>query len=125
MSKRIEHIMEVLKYVKDNWDHSSTIAKIRVEADKYIAQKYNITDKTVSDKYRRQLKDESGHDLSTGRFDKLLENWIKESDPELMYFESLRSINFGNRWMQESFNRLLEQYEFLSGQIDNRHLAPL
>ena len=37
-----------------------------------------------------------------------------------MYFESLRSINFGNRWMQESFNRLLEQYEFLNAQIDKQ-----
>ena len=37
-----------------------------------------------------------------------------------MYFASLRSINFGNRWMQESFNRLLEQYEFLSAQIDKQ-----
>jgi len=37
-----------------------------------------------------------------------------------MYFESLRSISFGNRWMQESFNRLLEQYEFLSAQIDKQ-----
>jgi transposase len=37
-----------------------------------------------------------------------------------IYFESLRSINFGNRWMQESFNRLLEQYEFLSAQIDKQ-----
>ena len=36
------------------------------------------------------------------------------------YFESLRSINFGNHWMQESFNRLLEQYEFLSAQIDKQ-----
>ena len=26
-----------------------------------------------------------------------------------MYFESLRSFRFENRWMQESFNRLLEQ----------------
>jgi transposase len=34
-----------------------------------------------------------------------------------VYLEGLRSINFGNRWMQESFNRLLEQYEFLSAQI--------
>ena len=34
-----------------------------------------------------------------------------------MYFESLRSINFGNRCMQESFNPLLEQYEFLAAQI--------
>jgi transposase len=37
-----------------------------------------------------------------------------------VYFESLRTINFGNRWMQESFNRLLEQYEFLSAQIDKQ-----
>ncbi|MCK9377956.1 MAG: IS110 family transposase [Syntrophobacterales bacterium] len=37
-----------------------------------------------------------------------------------MYFESLCSINFGNRWMQESFNRLLEQYEFLTAQIDKQ-----
>jgi transposase len=37
-----------------------------------------------------------------------------------MYFETLRSVKFGNRWMQESFNRLLEQYEFLSMQIDKQ-----
>jgi transposase len=37
-----------------------------------------------------------------------------------IYFETLRSIRFGNRWMQESFNRLLEQYEFLSAQIDKQ-----
>jgi transposase len=35
-------------------------------------------------------------------------------------FETLRSISFGDRWMQESFNRLLEQYEFLSAQIDKQ-----
>jgi transposase len=37
-----------------------------------------------------------------------------------MFFTGLRSINFGNRWMQESFNRLLEQYEFLTAQIDKQ-----
>ena len=36
------------------------------------------------------------------------------------YFETLRRLRFGNRWMQESFNRLLEQYEFLSAQIDKQ-----
>jgi transposase len=36
------------------------------------------------------------------------------------YFASLQVINFGNRWMQESFNRLLEQYEFLCVQIDKQ-----
>jgi transposase len=36
------------------------------------------------------------------------------------YFETLRRLRFGNRWMQESFNRLLEQYEFLNAQIDKQ-----
>ncbi|MEJ2091643.1 MAG: IS110 family transposase, partial [Syntrophobacterales bacterium] len=36
------------------------------------------------------------------------------------YLAHLRLLNFGNRWMQESFNRLLEQYEFLSAQIDKQ-----
>jgi transposase len=37
-----------------------------------------------------------------------------------LYFETLRSIRFRNRWIQESFNRLLEQYEFLNAQIDKQ-----
>ncbi len=37
-----------------------------------------------------------------------------------IYFETLRRLRFGNHWMQESFNRLLEQYEFLSAQIDKQ-----
>ena len=36
------------------------------------------------------------------------------------YLAHLRRLDFGNRWMQESFNRLLEQYEFLSAQIDKQ-----
>jgi transposase len=34
-----------------------------------------------------------------------------------VYVERLWSIRFGDRWMQESFQRLLEQYEFLTEQI--------
>jgi transposase len=37
-----------------------------------------------------------------------------------VYVEKLWCIRFGNRWMQESFSRLLEQYEFLSGQISKQ-----
>jgi len=33
------------------------------------------------------------------------------------FFTNLCHIKFTNRWMQESFKRLLEQYEFLCGQI--------
>lgn len=34
-----------------------------------------------------------------------------------IYFANLCRIKFPDRWMQESFNRLLEQYEFLDNQI--------
>lgn len=37
--------------------------------------------------------------------------WTKE------FFESLKVVEFNNRWMTESFHRLLEEYEFLCGQI--------
>lgn len=33
------------------------------------------------------------------------------------YVENLRRLRFNNRWMQESFGRLLEEYEFISAQI--------
>jgi len=36
------------------------------------------------------------------------------------YFENLQRLRFGNRWMQESFNRLLEEYRFLTEQIDKQ-----
>lgn len=35
----------------------------------------------------------------------------------LTYLGNLKRIRFGNRWIQESFGRLLETYEFLSDQI--------
>ena len=37
-----------------------------------------------------------------------------------IYFDNLRRVRFRNRWMQESFNRLLEQYDFVSGLIDKQ-----
>ena len=37
-----------------------------------------------------------------------------------IYFGNLCKIKFGNKWMQESFNRLLEQYDFLCSQIDRQ-----
>jgi transposase len=41
-------------------------------------------------------------------------NWTR------VYLAKLKLIRFGNRWIQESFDRLLEQYEFLSTQIDKQ-----
>ncbi len=37
-----------------------------------------------------------------------------------IYFSNLGRIKFKNKWMQESFNRLLEQYEFLCVQVDRQ-----
>jgi transposase len=37
-----------------------------------------------------------------------------------IYFENLQRVRFRNRWMQESFSRLLEQYDFLSVLIDKQ-----
>ncbi|NIV11701.1 MAG: IS110 family transposase, partial [Aliifodinibius sp.] len=37
-----------------------------------------------------------------------------------VYFTNLQRIKFKNHWMQQSFNRLLEQYEFLCAQIDKQ-----
>lgn len=37
-----------------------------------------------------------------------------------VYYSNLCKIKFGNKWMQQSFNRLLEQYEFLCALIDKQ-----
>ena len=37
-----------------------------------------------------------------------------------VYFANLQRIKFTNRWMQQSFNQLLDQYEFLCAQIDKQ-----
>ena len=37
-----------------------------------------------------------------------------------VYFANLQRIKFKNRWMQQSFNHLLEQYDFLCAQIDKQ-----
>ena len=33
------------------------------------------------------------------------------------YVENLRRLRFNNRWMQESFQRLIEEYDFISGEV--------
>jgi hypothetical protein len=38
------------------------------------------------------------------------------------YVEGLGSIRFGGRWIEESFQRLVEQYAFLSEQIAKQNL---
>lgn len=35
----------------------------------------------------------------------------------LAYVENLRRLRFNNRWMQESFQRLIEEYDFISAEV--------
>jgi transposase len=37
-----------------------------------------------------------------------------------VFVENLHRLQFNNRWMQESFQQLLEEYQFLTGQIDRQ-----
>ena len=68
----------------------------------------------VGDRVRTQNRIKSelyfyGIDLPTPR-----SKWSR------VYFSNLQRIKFNNHWMQKSFNQLLEQYEFLSAQIDKQ-----
>lgn len=37
-----------------------------------------------------------------------------------IYLSNLKRVNLGDKWGQESYNRLIEEYEFLSSQIDKQ-----
>ena len=68
----------------------------------------------VGDRVRTQNRIKSelcfyGIDLPTPR-----SKWSR------VYFANLQRIKFRNHWMQQSFNQLLEQYDFLSVQIDKQ-----
>lgn len=82
MSGKIEQIVSVIKYVKNNY-RGHNISHIRKEGAKQIARELGITYNSVADKYLRQLKDEYGKDLGTDRFERLIENWLKYGDDKL------------------------------------------
>lgn len=37
-----------------------------------------------------------------------------------IYLSNLKRVNLGDKWAQESYNRLIEEYEFLSNQVDKQ-----
>lgn len=46
---------------------------------------------------------------------------VKPSGPwTKIYLSNLKRVNLCNKWGQESYNRLIEEYEFLSSQIDKQ-----
>jgi hypothetical protein len=82
MSKKIKQIIDVLLYIKNHYK-GYDITTTRRDADKFVARKYGINERTVVDKYRRQLKDKHGNDLGTQNFDYLLKKWLTSDDQEL------------------------------------------
>jgi hypothetical protein len=82
MSIKIKQIFDVVHYIKSNWK-GHDITRIRIDASKFVARKNGINERTVVDKYRRQLKDKYGNDLGTQKFDHLLEKWLSAGDQEL------------------------------------------
>jgi len=78
MSKRIEVIIGILKYIRDNWGKNDLIKDIRISATKYVQRIEKIADcQTVQTKYTRELN------LSTDEFDRLIKEWLVNSDVKL------------------------------------------
>lgn len=74
--------MDVLEYIKNNY-RGYDISEIRIKADRFVANKYNVNHRTIADAYRRRLKNKDGNDLGTQYFDRLLESWLSKGDQEL------------------------------------------
>lgn len=81
MSVKITQIIDVLLYIKNHYT-GYDITTTRRDADKFVTRKYGINERTVVDKYRRQLKDKQGNDLGTQNFDFLLKKWLTSDDQE-------------------------------------------
>jgi len=65
----------------------------------------------IGDRVRTQNRIKSELQFYGINIEKVKSNWSR------LYFEQLRRLRFKDRWMQDSFKRLLDEYEFLSEQI--------
>jgi transposase len=84
------------------------------EEERYHRQVVRRRRQLVRDRVRTQSRIKAELGFHGVHLEEPRGGWTK------IYVAKLRRIDFGNRWMQESFNRLLEQYEFLSVQIDKQ-----
>ena len=82
MSIIINQLIAVLEYIRNNY-RGYDISEIRINADRFVANKYNVNHRTIADAYRRRLKNKDGNDLGTQYFDRLLESWLLKGDQEL------------------------------------------
>ncbi|HEY63270.1 MAG TPA: hypothetical protein G4O02_01745 [Caldilineae bacterium] len=76
MSKRIEHILEVLEEIYKNYEPYGGVGQIqrlRREADRRVARRHGVTYRTVQDKYRRRLSPDIE---GVRQFEILVEQWL-------------------------------------------------
>ena len=73
MSKRISHVLEVLKYISGLFDQGLDLVKLRNDACVFIANDEHITKNTVLDGITRQLG------ISAGDFDMHCANWLNQN----------------------------------------------
>lgn len=79
--------------------------------ERYHRQVIRRRRQLIGDRVRVQNRIKAELRLNGINFPEPMGKWTE------IYFTNLCRIKFPDRWMQESFNRLLEQYQFLDNQI--------
>lgn len=83
MSARIEHIIDVINEVRDNYRikrERFSIRQLRIEASKTVAKLCDIDNRSVTDTFRDQLEPDIN---TTAEFDALIEDWLLHDSTKL------------------------------------------
>jgi predicted HNH restriction endonuclease len=92
MSSRIEQVLEVLQEVKEEYLKNQSqhpISSLRKKAVQRVANKRQITQNSVADKYIRQLKP---YIQKTDDFDKFLSSWLVKGDDKIQQILLTRTV---------------------------------
>ena len=87
---------------------------VPTEKERYHRQVIRRRRQLISDRIRAQSRIKAELQLHGLNLSAPHGKWTK------IFLENLSRIRFNNRWMQESFKRLLEQYHFLDEQINKQ-----
>lgn len=89
MSKRIEHLVEVIEEIFDERERSSSFvydfAELRRGAVSAVAERHQVDERTVADKFIRQLRPQIS---STAEFDHAVKEAVRGAPDQLL--EALR-----------------------------------
>jgi hypothetical protein len=83
MSKRIEHILEIIEEVWSEFQNDeagSSVTEMRIRAAKVVAGRRNVSVPTVNDTFLRQLGDDVP---GAQEFDSLIEQWLNRDSNQL------------------------------------------